>query len=503
MSGLCESAEGTLVIMVCRAKHLPNRRKLDKQSPYVLLRINTIAKKTPSHFRAGQTPEWTFEIRFKLGRERKPIMRLDVLDETKYDPTPIGGTEIDCSKVFLDSANLQEGGKYIWDSWHDLEFRDKPAGKIYLEMTFYPSSPVVPPKIRLVDSSAAPASEVFSEDKTAEFTHLALSQQRSLALSDVFVSCEKKKSFSFRRSDPEKPTRGEPSLLVEQKTTSFERFKNKFMSREKLPAFWSLGRKPKFSFVQEGPLSRRDSFDFHALSLVTFRDKDNGTPPPPPPPHSEYNLLAPPAIEKLRSPIYHAEELEKLLPSSDYLASSPPPPLPKTKLPNTSPSRSPKISPGRSPGRKPPPSNPNENVLTSKTTAVPFSAETFGVEEDDLPTAVYQMGQQVKSLTVGISNKKEPVEDAIDPKHYAPTPSEHLSKMFRLQTGQIQLEDVQVDLRTEQTGYLGEGKWNTKRFSPSIFDRINDLLDKPCPPPKIPQGQSEREYYVLEKENYF
>ena len=60
-----ESANGTLVIIVCRGKHLPNRRKLDKQSPYVSLRLGTIAKKTSAHFRAGQTPEWTQEIRFE------------------------------------------------------------------------------------------------------------------------------------------------------------------------------------------------------------------------------------------------------------------------------------------------------------------------------------------------------------------------------------------------------------------------------------------------------
>jgi len=104
-----ESADGTLVIIVCRAKHLPNRRKLDKQSPYVTLRIGTTAKKTSSHFRAGQTPEWTHEIRFELTRDRRPIMKLDVLDETKNDPTPIGTVDIDCSTVFANPNNEKDG----------------------------------------------------------------------------------------------------------------------------------------------------------------------------------------------------------------------------------------------------------------------------------------------------------------------------------------------------------------------------------------------------------
>ena len=44
------TADGTLVVMVIRAKHLPNRRKLDKQSPYVVARIGTVAKKLWQHF---------------------------------------------------------------------------------------------------------------------------------------------------------------------------------------------------------------------------------------------------------------------------------------------------------------------------------------------------------------------------------------------------------------------------------------------------------------------
>ena len=61
--------------MVIRAKHLPNRRKLDKQSPYVVARIGTVAKNSGS-ISSGQTPEWTHEMRFELSRERKPILKL-------------------------------------------------------------------------------------------------------------------------------------------------------------------------------------------------------------------------------------------------------------------------------------------------------------------------------------------------------------------------------------------------------------------------------------------
>lgn len=488
-----ETADGTLVIMVCRAKHLPNRRKLDKQSPYVLLRINTTAKKTPSHFRAGQTPEWTHEIRFKLDRERKPIMRLDVLDETKTDPTPIGGTEIDCLQVFLDPANRQAGGKYIWDSWHELTFRDRPAGKIYLEMTFYPSAPVLPPKVGLSPEIGRHSIAQEDDDMVSEFRHLAPNPQHLPIADDVFVNAETKKSHFFRRSDPERPTGGLTQVVFPtepRKETTFDKLKNKFRAKEPFSAIWTSDSNLKSSIVQELPLYGKDALSITPLPAVTLQDIDSGVPPVPPP-HSEYSLISLHASPEI--PHY-----ERLSPKREHLPSLPPPPPPKSGL------SSPKRSPQGSPGRKPPPGFADTAKL--KTTEIPFSAESFGMDDDDdthLPTTVYHMGQQIKSLTIASTNKTEPSKDDIDPRHYAPTPSEHLAKNLRLQNGQVKFEDIQVDLKTEQTGYLGEGKWDTKRFSPNIFDRIHDeQVVKPNVPPKIPNGLSEREYYVLEKENY-
>lgn len=494
-----ETADGTLVIMVCRAKHLPNRRKLDKQSPYVLLRINTTAKKTPCHFRAGQTPEWTHELRFKLDRERKPIMRLDVLDETKNDPTPIGGTEIDCLQVFLDPANRQAGGKYIWDSWHDLEFRDRPAGKIYLEMTFYPSVPVLPPKIGLHLDQGVHAND--EQTLLSEFRHLAPNPLHSPIEEDIFVSAESKKPNYFRRSDPER-TNGSLTQVVypsePKKETTFDKFKSKFRSKEPFSSLWNTDSKLKSSFVQELPLYGKDALSITPLPAVTLQDIDSGVPPPPPP-HSEYSLITPHASPE--RPRY-----ERISPVRDHLPSLPPPPPPPP--PPKSGLSSPKQkSPQGSPGRKPPPElyGLDNSPPKAKTTKIPFSAECFGVDDDDapLPTTVYHMGEQITSLTIASSNKAEPSKDDIDPQHYAPTPSEHLAKNLRLQNGQIKFEDIKVDLKTDQTGYLGEGKWDTKRFSPNIFDRIHDeQVVKPSVPPKIPNGLSEKEYYVLEKENY-
>jgi len=55
---------GTLVIIVDRAKNLPNRKSMGKQDPYCAARLGKEAKKTETDRRGGQTPKWygTFHI---------------------------------------------------------------------------------------------------------------------------------------------------------------------------------------------------------------------------------------------------------------------------------------------------------------------------------------------------------------------------------------------------------------------------------------------------------
>lgn len=49
---------GTLVVIMDRAKNLPNRRSMGKQDPYVAARLGKEAKKTNTDKRGGQTPRW-------------------------------------------------------------------------------------------------------------------------------------------------------------------------------------------------------------------------------------------------------------------------------------------------------------------------------------------------------------------------------------------------------------------------------------------------------------
>lgn len=49
---------GTLVVIVDRAKNLPNRKTIGKQDPYAAARLGKEAKKTTTDIRGGQTPKW-------------------------------------------------------------------------------------------------------------------------------------------------------------------------------------------------------------------------------------------------------------------------------------------------------------------------------------------------------------------------------------------------------------------------------------------------------------
>lgn len=153
--------------------------------------------------------------------------------------------------------------------------------------------------------------------------------------------------------------------------------------------------------------------------------------------------------------------------------------------------------------------SPNElsKLFSRLLTAVPFSADLIGLEDEpeELPTQVFCMNQQVRLLSHAHHPKLDkPVivdDDDIDPKYYAPQPTEQLNQKFRISEGQATGRDLAVDLRTHKTGYIGNGK-----FLPSVFERalLAEFEDEPKPPvpPKIPFGLSEKEYYTIDRQLY-
>ncbi len=49
---------GDLVVILDKAKNLPNRKTIGKQDPYCAARLGKEAKKTETDKRGGQTPRW-------------------------------------------------------------------------------------------------------------------------------------------------------------------------------------------------------------------------------------------------------------------------------------------------------------------------------------------------------------------------------------------------------------------------------------------------------------
>ncbi|KAF7624109.1 C2 and Extensin domain protein [Aspergillus flavus] len=127
-------AIGTLVLVIDRAKNLPNRKTMGKQNPYCAARLGKEAKKTETDLRGGQTPRWDQELRFTV-HESPDYFRLKVTifnDDKKTDL--IGETWIDLKDLIIPGGSQS-------DHWHPLQFRGKYAGEVRIEMTYYDTRP--------------------------------------------------------------------------------------------------------------------------------------------------------------------------------------------------------------------------------------------------------------------------------------------------------------------------------------------------------------------------
>ncbi|KAI0156902.1 hypothetical protein GGR57DRAFT_462665 [Xylariaceae sp. FL1272] len=125
---------GTLVLIVDRAKNLPNRKTIGKQDPYCAARLGKEAKKTTTDIRGGQTPKWDQELRFTVHDSPDYYqLKLSVFNDDKRTEL-IGETWIDLRDIIVPG-----GGQS--DHWHTLSCKGKYAGEIRIEITYYDSRP--------------------------------------------------------------------------------------------------------------------------------------------------------------------------------------------------------------------------------------------------------------------------------------------------------------------------------------------------------------------------
>ncbi|KAG8168647.1 hypothetical protein KVR01_001396 [Diaporthe batatas] len=148
---------GTLVIIVDRAKNLPNRKTIGKQDPYCAARLGKEAKKTTTDIRGGQTPRWDQEIRFTVHDSPDYYqLKISVFNDDKKTDL-IGETWVDLRDIVVPG-----GGQN--DLWHNLTCKGKYAGEIRIELTYYdtrpkPEKPAAKPK-QVTSETDSPASSL-------------------------------------------------------------------------------------------------------------------------------------------------------------------------------------------------------------------------------------------------------------------------------------------------------------------------------------------------------
>ncbi|CAG8577392.1 11125_t:CDS:2 [Acaulospora morrowiae] len=119
---------GELVVVAIKGRNLTSSG-IGKADPFVTFRIGDTARRTKADKRGGQNPNWDDEVRFQLKDESSnKKMKVQVYIEDKREHDLIGETVIDLK-------NVLEKGEV--DEWFEVKFRNKYAGEVFLEMTFY------------------------------------------------------------------------------------------------------------------------------------------------------------------------------------------------------------------------------------------------------------------------------------------------------------------------------------------------------------------------------
>ncbi|KAG1753848.1 uncharacterized protein EDB91DRAFT_420371 [Suillus paluster] len=164
---------GTLIVVVLKAKNLPNKRHIGKQAPYCCAFLNEEKRRTKAIKRGGQHPEWDEEFRFTVyeatddelamnsqstdtpprpppkSRTPKKIkggnsMRVQCYADDPREPDLIGEAVVDLTEVLTKGET---------DEWFTLMNKDKYAGEVYIELTFWSNEP--PPVKRSAPKPAA------------------------------------------------------------------------------------------------------------------------------------------------------------------------------------------------------------------------------------------------------------------------------------------------------------------------------------------------------------
>lgn len=549
---------GHLRIVVLKARHLQNRRKLEKQNPYVTLRIGHIVETTSVDYRGGQTPIWDDECRFELTPDLEPVLQLAILDETKKTPTLVAEKKIDITPAFERPPDIG------YDKWYTVEYAGKEAGEIFLEMTFYPSAPKVPLKIpiknRMVikgSQNGRPLPSLPGQDSVeARNVHDEIAE-------DILV-----KSFSSSMINRKLPTRPLPetipldeedqprlpiskteSHLNERLVTDidrlflndsndqkspreflgFKKFTNKLQQFQDNSApvtnsggfFKKKPTSPKKSLFsrfgqQHQQQSQTNLDDFDLLEQQVLSDWEQNHP-------NEFQeainrrfgkkteeeeedktsswTRSISSLNKNEKPLFL--DIESDSEGEEGRAPSPPPKSNYSSRSGNSlfssrhSNESNDIVITEKPSRQrkmPPPMSQNSSLMSSS---------RFSDLDIEIPYSADSIGA-VDEKSLHTRNHKLPTlpnglkeDEVFQSKYHAPKPDKKLLQRYRLESGMVREGDLNIE--PGASDYRGDGLWGVSNlqdeFSPSRFGR-------PRVPAKTPIGLTNEEYYVIDKKSY-
>ncbi|KZT00773.1 uncharacterized protein LAESUDRAFT_665347, partial [Laetiporus sulphureus 93-53] len=128
---------GTLVVVVLKAKNLPDKHSLYKQDVYAQASIHGKIKKTGIDVRGGQHPVWDEELRF-------PIYKSSSAEDRTLEVTcwrkELREDEL-IGKGLVDISDTLRTGEFDDTDWVKLEVEGAYRGEMYLEMTYFAASP--------------------------------------------------------------------------------------------------------------------------------------------------------------------------------------------------------------------------------------------------------------------------------------------------------------------------------------------------------------------------
>ncbi|KAL1953918.1 hypothetical protein VTO42DRAFT_2040 [Malbranchea cinnamomea] len=304
---------GTLVVVVDRAKNLPNRKTMGKQNPYCAARLGKEAKKTGTDIRGGQTPKWDQELRFTV-HESPDYYRLKVSvfnDDKKTDL--IGETWIDLKNVVMPG-----GGQN--DQWYNLQFKGKYAGEIRMEMTYYDTRPKDEAVIER--RREAERKEAKAEARHAGSRHAKHTKRRPLPADPTSTSSSRPSHSEHKlkgpRSNDPRPTNPppQPQKVPEQipkAQVPRPHSSHKYETPDDLHRQWAI---PNAHSTANGPIPMPDPRDSYQQPPL-----DSYIPSRPVPMHMPAEFTYPPSHDYLqgRRPIdRHAPEPHDPYYSRDY-----------------------------------------------------------------------------------------------------------------------------------------------------------------------------------------